>query len=74
MKSQAELDLASLKEGTSRQWSAAEERIYLERQHAALRWTYVISGMTNETFLERVEDLKTGTADRLRELARELAS
>lgn len=69
MRGQAELDLASLKQAIAREWSPAEEEYYLESQHAALRWTFVRSGMLNPTFQQLVETLRPGSASELAALA-----
>jgi hypothetical protein len=69
MRGQAELDLASLKGATDREWSRAEENAFMESQHAALRWTFVRSGMLNSNFLQKVESLRPGSAAELSALA-----
>ena len=69
MRGQAELDLASLKQAITREWSPAEEDFYLESQHAALRLTFVRSGMLNQTFLQLLETLRPGSAIELSALA-----
>ncbi len=72
MRGQAGLDLAGLKQSVEREWSPDEEDYYLESQHAALRWTFVRSGMLNETFLQLVESLRPGSSSELANLAEQL--
>jgi hypothetical protein len=58
---QAELDRASLERAAGRTFAAEERSLLVSRQHQALRWTFLGSGMTHRRFLETLA-LVTPTA------------
>ena len=68
--SQAALDLASFETATSRKLTPAERTAFLEEQHAALRWTFIGSGMTHPSFLGSLQELGPALRRRVEQAAR----
>lgn len=73
MKEQAAFDLDALARATGRAFDAAQRAAYVERQHQALRWTFIGSGMSHPNFLATVDAIAPGAAARLEALASHFA-
>jgi hypothetical protein len=54
LKSQAELDIASLERACGRTFTAAEKAEILARQHRAYRYTFLVSGLTHKSVIDLV--------------------
>jgi hypothetical protein len=57
LKQQVEYDLESLIQATGRKFSADERKTFKKVQHQALRWTFLVSGMSHPNFLATLEYL-----------------
>jgi hypothetical protein len=73
MKQQAALDLASLADATGRVLRADEQADLLARQHQALRWTFLGSGMSHPRFLATLGALRPAARERVEEMAKVLS-
>lgn len=60
LKHQAKLILEAFQRATGRTLSEAETERFRERQHQALRWTYLGSGISHPRFLESLDKLGPG--------------
>lgn len=66
---QVGLNLEAFTAATGRTLTEAETETYTNEQKAALRWTYLGSGMTHPSFMESVRRLGPGLAAKLAEVA-----
>ena len=57
LKQQVECDLESLIQATGRTFSTDERKTFNRLQHQALRWTFLVSGMSHPNFLATLEYL-----------------
>ena len=73
MKQQAALDLDSLVRATGCVLSADEQADLLARQHQALRWTFLGSGMSHPNFLASLGALRPAARDRVEQMAKVLS-
>jgi hypothetical protein len=69
LKQQVELDLESLMQATGRTFSADERKTFQEVQHQAMRWTFLVSGMTHPNFLATLEHLVPAGRSRVEKAA-----
>ncbi|MBI1761883.1 MAG: hypothetical protein HYR56_10650 [Acidobacteria bacterium] len=66
---QAEFNLENLQRSTGRTLNADERAEFLTKQHRALRWTFLGSGMTHPNFLATLERLSPKLRQRVEEVA-----
>lgn len=66
---QAEFNLENLQRHTGRTLTADERAEFMTKQHQALRWTFLGSGMTHANFLATLERLSPSLRQRLEEVA-----
>ena len=66
---QAEFNLENLRRSTGRKLTEDERAEFVTRQHQALRWTFLGSGMTHANFLSTLERLSPALRKRLEEVA-----
>lgn len=66
---QAEFNLENLQRSTGRILSESEKAEFLTKQHQALRWTFLGSGMTHPNFQATLERLSPALRQRLEEVA-----
>jgi hypothetical protein len=73
MKQQAALDLDSLERASGRALAEDERADLVGRQHQALRWTFLGSGMSHPNFLATVGWLRPAARERIEEMAQVLS-
>lgn len=73
MKQQAELDLESLTRDTGRTLTHDEKSDLAARQHQALRWTFLGSGMSHPNFLATLGELRPAAREKVEQMARVLS-
>ena len=73
MKQQAALDLDSLTGATGRVLAADEQADLATRQHQALRWTFLGSGMSHPNFLATLGGLRPAARERVEQMAKVLS-
>jgi hypothetical protein len=73
MKQQAALDLDSLTAATGRVLAADEQADLATRQHQALRWTFLGSGMSHASFLATLGALRPAARERVEQMAKVLS-
>jgi len=73
MKQQATLDLDSLERASGRALAADERADLVARQHQALRWTFLGSGMSHPNFLATLGSLRPAARERVEEMAKVLS-
>jgi hypothetical protein len=66
---QAEFNLENLRRSTGRRLTGDERAEFVTRQHQALRWTFLGSGMTHPNFLSTLERLSPALRKRLEQVA-----
>jgi len=66
---QAEFNLENLRRSTGRKLTEDERAEFVTRQHQALRWTFLGSGMTHANFLSTLERLSPALRKRLEQVA-----
>jgi hypothetical protein len=66
---QAEFNLENLRRSTGRRLTEDERAEFVTRQHQALRWTFLGSGMTHANFLSTLEQLSPALRKRLEQVA-----
>jgi hypothetical protein len=66
---QAEFNLENLGRSTGRRLTEDERAEFVTKQHQALRWTFLGSGMTHENFLSTLERLSPALRKRLEQIA-----
>jgi hypothetical protein len=69
LRQQAEFNLENLRRSTGRMLTEDERAEFVTRQHQALRWTFLGSGMTHANFLFTLERLSPALRKRLEEVA-----
>jgi hypothetical protein len=69
LRQQAEFNLENLRRSTGRTLTEDERAEFLTRQHQALRWTFLGSGMTHPNFLSTLERLSPALRKRVEEVA-----
>jgi primosomal replication protein N len=69
LRQQAEFNLENLRRSTGRMLTEDERAEFVTRQHQALRWTFLGSGMTHENFLSTLERLSPALRKRLEQVA-----
>jgi hypothetical protein len=69
LRQQAEFNLENLRRSTGRMLTEDERAEFVTRQHQALRWTFLGSGMTHENFLSTLERLSPALRKHLEEVA-----
>jgi hypothetical protein len=69
LQAQVRFDLESFQLATGRRLDPEQRELFLAEQLQALRWTFLGSVMVQRRFLETLERLKPGTADRALEVA-----
>ena len=69
MRQQAEFNLENLERSIGRVLSESERAEFLTKQHQALRWTFLGSGMTHPNFQATLERLSPVLRQRLEEVA-----
>lgn len=69
---QAKLDVQTLSTALGQTFSDADVEVIMQSQHRAYRNTFLISGMTNKSFIETVKLISTEAADRILAKAGEL--
>jgi hypothetical protein len=65
LRAQAGLNLDALEEATGRPIEQSLRPGLLERQHQALRWTYLGSGMTHQKFAATVAAMSPAAGERI---------
>jgi hypothetical protein len=70
---QAKLDVQTLSTALGQTFSDADVEVITQSQHRAYRNTFLISGMTNKSFIETVKLISTEAADRILAKAGELS-
>jgi hypothetical protein len=73
MKQQAALDLDSLTGATGHVLAADEQADLVTRQHQALRWTFLGSGMSHPNFLATLGALRPAARERVEQMAKVLS-
>ncbi|MCA9689990.1 MAG: diiron oxygenase [Nannocystaceae bacterium] len=73
LKQQVELDIDSLAAKRGRAFTEDERARLLADQHAAIRWTFITSGVEHRIFQRLVQDLSPTGAQRLAEAAKQYA-
>ena len=66
---QVELDLSALEAAIGRSLSNAEQDIFRQVQHQAMRWTFIGSALRNEGFLKAVGEVSPAARARLESVA-----
>jgi hypothetical protein len=69
LRQQAEFNLENLRRSTGRRPTEDERAEFVTRQHQALRWTFLGSGMTHANFLSTLEGLSPALRKRLEQVA-----
>jgi hypothetical protein len=69
LRQQAEFNLENLRRSTGRRLTEDERVEFVTRQHQALRWTFLGSGMTHPNFLSTLEQLSPALRKRLEQVA-----
>lgn len=69
---QAKFDVQTLSEALGQTFSEADSQAIERSQHSAYRNTFLVSGMTNKSFLETVGLISTAAAERISARAAEL--
>jgi hypothetical protein len=69
LRQQAEFNLENLRRSTGRRPTEDEHAEFVTRQHQALRWTFLGSGMTHANFLSTLERLSPALRKRLEQVA-----
>ncbi|HMG35840.1 MAG TPA: hypothetical protein VKM94_18035 [Blastocatellia bacterium] len=69
LRQQAEFNLENLKRSTGRAFTSDEETEFVTKQHQALRWTFLGSGMTHPKFQATLERLSPALRKRIEEVA-----
>jgi hypothetical protein len=69
LRQQTEFNLDNLQRSTGRTLSESERAEFLTRQHQALRWTFLGSGMTHPNFQATLERLAPPLRQRIEEVA-----
>ncbi|MCI0389938.1 MAG: hypothetical protein MOB07_14405 [Acidobacteria bacterium] len=69
LRQQAEFNLENLQRSTGRTLTEDERAEFMTKQHQALRWTFLGSGMTNPNFLATLERLSPALRQRLEQVA-----
>lgn len=69
LRQQAEFNLANLEKSTGRTLTESERAEFLTKQHQALRWTFLGSGMTHPNFQATLERLSPSLRQRMEEVA-----
>lgn len=73
LKAQAELDVASLERLCGRTFSAADQAEIVGKQHAAYRYTFLISGLQHPQVIETFGSVSPGAPAKLAAVAKALA-
>jgi hypothetical protein len=69
LRQQAEFNLENLQRSTGRMLTEDERAEFMTKQHQALRWTFLGSGMTHANFLSTLERLSPALRKRLEQVA-----
>jgi hypothetical protein len=69
LRQQAEFNLENLRRSTGRTLTDEERAEFLTKQHQALRWTFLGSGMTHPNFLATLERLSPTLRERVEQVA-----
>jgi hypothetical protein len=69
---QSKLDLQTLSEALGQTFSDTDNDTIVRSQHSAYRNTFLVSGMSNKSFLETVKTISPAAADRITTKAAEL--
>jgi hypothetical protein len=69
LKAQAAMNLEALERATGRALSDEEKTALSEKQHQALRWTYLGSGMTHPKFVATLAAISPAARDRIANVA-----
>lgn len=69
---QAKLDVQTLSQAVSQTFSETDTETIVKSQHRAYRNTFLVSGMTNKSFLETVKLISPEAAERISTKTREL--
>lgn len=69
LRQQAEFNLENLQRSTGRTLTGDERAEFMTKQHQALRWTFLGSGMTHANFLATLERLSPALRQRLEQVA-----
>jgi hypothetical protein len=69
LKAQTELNLAAFERVCGRTLGAQDRGAFLSRQHQALRWTYLGSGMTHPRFVATLQAIAPAGAERVAAVA-----
>lgn len=73
LKAQAEMDLRALAAATGRTFDPDQSTMIVRAQHQGYRYTFLVYGMTNATFLETVAKISASAGARIAHRAQELA-
>ena len=66
---QAKFNMQALERASLRKLPAKQREELIERQHKALRWTYLGSGMTHPKFLETVGEISPAARTQIEEMS-----
>jgi hypothetical protein len=69
LRQQVEFNLENLQSGTERTLTGDERTEFITKQHQALRWTFLGSGMTHANFQATLERLSPALRQRIEEVA-----
>lgn len=69
LRQQAEFNLENLQRRTGRKLTEDERAEFMTKQHQALRWTFLGSGMTHPNFLATLERLSPALRNRIEQVA-----
>ena len=69
LRQQTEFNVENLQRSTGRRLSEAERTEFIAKQHQAMRWTFLGSGMTHPNFQTTVERLSPALRTRLEQVA-----
>jgi len=69
LRQQAEFNMENLQRSTGHMLTAEERAEFLTKQHQALRWTFLGSGMTHPNFLATLERLSPALRQRIEQVA-----
>jgi hypothetical protein len=69
LRQQAEFNRENLQHSTGRMLTAEESAEFMTKQHQALRWTFLGSGMTHPNFLATLERLSPALRQRIEQVA-----
>lgn len=69
LRQQAEFNLENLQRSTARTLTDAERAEFITKQHQALRWTFLGSGLTHPNFLATLERLSPSLRQRIEQVA-----